>query len=265
MSPKKAIGAVQRIATTIMLPIVASCHSLGDAQWVEVFSGDDGGEAWTRQWFLEGDQASVVATEAGIVFSAGPTVNDPSSHAVLWTQQSFSGDIRIEYDYTRLDSMTDETSVNILYIHATGIGESNSPTDIKESSHLRRIPFMRSYFLTMNLLHISYATTGPIRSLYVSARPYPALSVETFNESTLITPVYEDVRLFAPGHTYHITVTKLGNQLRLVAERGGRAKTFEWTIPDNPLIESGRIGFRHMWGRSSKYENIRIFARSSST
>ncbi len=202
-------------------------------------------------------------SEHGFVFSAGPSPLDHAGHAVLWSKDSFSGDLRVEYDYTRLDSMFDETSVNILYLQASGLGTADSPTDIRQSTTSRRVPLMRSYFLNMNLLHVSYSTTGPQLADYVSARQYPAASVDTFNESTLLPPIYEDVGLFAPGDTYHITVIKQSDQLEFVAERDGIRWSFQWSLAGEKELSSGRVGFRHMWARSSKYENILIFTRNT--
>ena len=49
---------------------------------------------------------------------AGPVPRENASHAVLWTKQSFAGDVKIEYEYTRTDDANQY--VNILYIQATG-------------------------------------------------------------------------------------------------------------------------------------------------
>ena len=72
---------------------------------------------------------------------------------VLWTRNSFTGDLRIDYSYTRLD---DETRcVNILYIQATGYGEGQYAKDISKWNGLRRVPAMRMYFDHMHTYHIS--------------------------------------------------------------------------------------------------------------
>ncbi len=131
--------------------------------WRLAFS-DSGSQDWTKEWFLEGGKAKVENTEDGMMFSAGPVPMEQASHAVLWTKQSFAGDVRIEYDYTRLDAMTDATAVNILYIQATGLGTTESPKDILLSTKQRDVPWMKLYLLNMNALHISYSTTGPNRA-----------------------------------------------------------------------------------------------------
>jgi len=247
----------------IGLLALLSCSAMAepcDDGWEVVFS-DPGVGDWQEHWFVEGLKATVKYDEQGIVFSSGPVPMEQASHAVLWTKQSFEGDIRIEYDYTRLDSMTASTAVNILYIQATGLGTQLSPSDIFLSTKQREVPWMKSYFLNMNALHISYSTSGPKRANYVAARRYPAKDQESFMQGTLVQPVYENVDLFKQGETYHITALKKGNHLSFTAEREGKTHTFEWDTSAFPPVTEGRIGFRHMWARSSRYQNIRIFQK----
>lgn len=226
--------------------------------WTLVFA-DSGDDAWEEQWFLEGAKATVSNSETGMVFSAGPVPLEQASHAVLWSKRSFSGDIKIEYDYTRLDSMTNEPAVNILYIQATGLGTEDWPTDVFLSTQKRDVPWMKLYFLHMNALHISYSCTGPKQSHYVSARRYPAPELKAFQAGTQIHPVYENIDLFKPGETYHITAVKKGSRLTFTAERNGRVHTFEWDLSAFPPVTHGRIGFRHMWARSSCYKDIKVY------
>ena len=246
-------------ALTVLLALL-SCSAMAqpcDDDWEVVFSEPGAGD-WQEHWFIEGLKATVEYDEGGMVFTSGSVPKEQASHAVLWTKQSFEGDIRIEYDYTRLDSMTEVTSVNILYIQATGLGIDESPTDIFMSTTQREVPWMKSYFLNMNALHISYATTGPKRSHYVAARRYPAKDQASFMNGTMIQPAYEDIDLFETGDTYHITVLKEGKELSFMAERDGKTHTFEWDTSAFQPVTGGRIGLRHMWARSSRYENFRI-------
>ena len=244
-----------------LLSYAALAQAGGDG-WEVVFS-DPGAGDWQDRWFVEGLKASVEYDEDGMVFTSGPVPKEQASHAVLWTKQSFAGDIRIEYDYTRLDSMTEVTSVNILYIQATGLGTDKSPTDIFLSTEQREVPWMKSYFLSMNALHVSYATTGPKRANYVAARRYPAKDQDSFMQGTMIQPVYEDIDLFRTGETYHITALKEGSRLTFTAEREGKSHTFEWDTSGYPPVSEGRIGFRHMWARSSRYQNIKVFQKQN--
>jgi hypothetical protein len=242
-----------------------SCSALaqpGGDSWEIAFT-DPGAGDWQGRWFVEGLKASVEYEDGGLVFTSGPVPREQASHAVLWTKQSFVGDIRIEYDYTRLESMTEATSVNILYILATGLGTDESPTDIFLSTEQREVPWMKSYFLNMNALHISYATTGPKRAHYVAARRYPAKDQGSFMQGTMIQPVYENVDLFKQGETYHITALKEGDRLTFTAEHEGKTHSFEWDTSAFPPVTEGRIGLRQMWARSSRYQNFRVFKKKN--
>jgi hypothetical protein len=240
----------------------AGLAQAGGGGWEIVFS-DPGTGHWQDHWFVEGLKATVEYKEGGLVFTSGPVPKEQASHAVLWTKQGFKGDLRIEYDYTRLDSMTETTSVNILYIQATGLGTTQSPTDIYLSTAQREVPWMKSYFLNMNALHISYATTGPKRSHYVAARRYPAKDKGSFMQGTMVQPIYENVDLFKPGETYHITALREGNRLTFTAEHEGKTHSFEWDTSAFPPVTEGRIGLRHMWARSSRYQNFRVFEKKN--
>ena len=77
---------------------------------------------------------------------------------VLWTKESFSGDIKIEYDYIKTDD--ESRCVNILYIQATGDEEGVYEKDISKWGKLREIPAMKTYFENMNTFHISYSAFG---------------------------------------------------------------------------------------------------------
>ena len=111
---------------------------LSNAEWKNKFYDPCTGN-WHEKWFLDGLRATVDNTPKGMVFSAGPLAGDFSCHAVLWTKDSFTGDIKIEYDYTKIDT-THDSEVNILYIQATGIGKEPYLKDISKWSELREIP-----------------------------------------------------------------------------------------------------------------------------
>ena len=52
---------------------------------------------------------------------AGPTVRSEADHAVLWTKDIFEADnLKIEYNFTRIDTTTLPGTVNIIYILAQG-------------------------------------------------------------------------------------------------------------------------------------------------
>lgn len=236
------------------------CSCTQKSEWKQEFSFN-GDSEWSESWFLEGERASITCDSDGMLFSAGPTVGDHADHAVLWTKQEFSGDVRVEYDYSRVDSLEDSPTVNILYLQATGLGTENNPEDIYLSRDKRTVPFMKSYFLNMDLVHISYAASGEPRSNYVSARRYPTKIQKEFQKSTQVYPIYEDIFLFKPGEEYHIVAEKIGNRLTFTAEREGKIDRFEWSLDKFSPVDYGRVGIRHMYGRVSRYQNIKIFTR----
>jgi hypothetical protein len=214
---------------------------------------------WTAQWQLDGEFATVKNTKRGMVFSAGPEEFNHAHHAVLWTKNSFKGDVRIEYDYTRLDKV--DKWVNILYIQATGKG-GDFPKDIMEWADYRKEPWMKNYFETMNLLHISYAAfgkedRGPAGD-YVRCRRYPKAENGSFAD-TEIHPAFFRTGLFRSNRTYHITAIKRGDRLFFnVRDRGGKETLFSWQSPRIGEIAEGRIGLRQMWVKSARYKNFAI-------
>jgi len=56
-----------------------------------------------------------------MILSAGPTAGSDSCHAVLWTKRSFSGDVKIEFEYTRADTKTSRSISFISSLPAKGI------------------------------------------------------------------------------------------------------------------------------------------------
>jgi hypothetical protein len=222
---------------------------------------DPGTDDWRKHWFVDGSRADIRNTPDGMVFAAGPVAYDNGSHAVLWTHGVFPGDIRIEWDFTRLDTIT--RFVNILYIQATGKGEGPYTEDITEWSHLRQVPFMSCYFNTMDLLHISYAAFGNADDKdedYVRARRYPTRPDRAFNQTDLPPDNFE-TGLFRPGVTYHVTAVKTDDDLFFDVRNDEAGNLFHWPLADVEPLRPGRVGIRHMWTRCSRYANIRIATR----
>lgn len=230
--------------------------------WQEVFhfSGTDD---WTKDWFLDGLKADLKPSENGLIFQAGPVRDDHASHAVLWTKREFQGDILVQYDYTRLDTVN--WAVNILYLHAQGNGEGIFSSDIYQWREYREIPYMRHYFDNMNLLHISYAALGndddSSSEQYIHARRYPTGPNRTFPQTGLgqSQPVGEFI---LPGVIYEITAAKIGEQLLFSVKPKGQdeeeRRSFLWDTSSFDPVTEGRIGLRQMWTRSARYANFRV-------
>ena len=227
--------------------------------WEEAFF-DAGNEDWQNRWFLDGQRAWIKNMDDGMLYSAGPVEKDDACHAVLWTKQSFSGDVKIEYDYTRMDNIN--KAVNIVYIQATGKEKEPYTKDISTWSHLRTIPYMRTYFQNMKLLHVSYAAfandDAKGKMDYVRARRYPVKPGQNFGRDTQVGESYDDTGLFVPGKKYHITLIKKENMLFMNVKGDGESTLFNWDYSEHPQITEGRIGLRHMWTRCSKYANFSV-------
>ncbi len=226
--------------------------------WKKAFF-DKGSDDWKKHWFLDGKKAVVENGNDGMLFSAGPIERENASHAVLWTKKSFTGDLKIEYDFTKMDKAT--KAVNILYIQATGKEEDPYVKDIAEWSDLRIVPKMSTYFNNMNLWHVSYAAYGngneKDKKDYVRARRYPVLKGKKFKD-TEVGKSYDDTGLFKDGVTYHLTVIKKGDLLMIKVAGDEKSQFFNWDFSDHLRILEGRIGLRHMWTRSSLYKNFTV-------
>jgi hypothetical protein len=197
-----------------------------------------------------------------LTITSGPTFGNHADHSVLWTKKSFSGDVKIEYDYTRNDEAI--WCVNILYIQATGEEEGPFTKDIYEWRHLRETPGMNMYFNHMHTYHISYAAfqydkdsaTDP-EADYVRARRY--MPLRNGLKDTHMTPDnYERTGLFKPGVLHHITVIKTGDKLFMKVENPQQTRLFYWDTDSYPPITQGRIGLRTMFTRSATYKNFKI-------
>lgn len=229
-------------------------------RWTEVFSDPCTGD-WRDNWVLDGVHATVSNTLEGMVINAGPEDRNNAHHAVLWTRRSFRGDIRIEYDYTRLDSSKAD-AVNIIYIQARGSGDEGYPEDIHLWGDKRTEPLMKHYFDNMDTYHISYATDGVEPSQestrYVRARRYLPREGRGL-QGTALQPDYVGLDLFETGVKYHVTIIKIGQQLWFRAE-GENGKSGEFWFDGTPLppVDEGYVGLRQMFTRSALYSNFTV-------
>lgn len=227
----------------------------------ELLFEDAGTGHWQDQWMLDGTRSSVINSEQGMELIAGPEYGNDTCHTVLWTKQAFQGDICIEYDYTRTDTAT--RCVNILYFHATGEGGAEFPTDISLWNDKRRVPHMRTYFNHMNTYHISYAAfpmKGDATEDYIRLRRYNPTQVGL--AGTDIPGDQYNTGLFVPGITYHIQVLKRKGTIEMHVQDVRREQPplhLIWDISDLPTYESGRIGLRHMYTRSARYQDFKVW------
>ena len=235
----------------------ASYKKLLDLDWETSFF-DPGTKQWNKKWLLDGLKARVYNSSMGMEFYAGPVPAEDSSHAVLWTRESFSGNVKIEYEYTRLDAAT--KYVNIIYIQATGMGEGDFTEEIFDWSELRRVPAMRMYYNHMNTYHVSYAaftnTDEPDKEDYIRARRY--MPEVGGLRGTDLAPDYFQSDLFQPGVKHSITIIKYGNDLYMEIVGPAKKMLCHWKNTSFPPIHHGRIGLRHMASRNARYRNFRV-------
>lgn len=216
---------------------------------------------WQKNWFLDGLIANVENNEKGMTFSAGPENRNDAHHAVLWTKESFKGDIKIEYKYTRTDSQV--INVNILYIQAQGIGTKERDKDITKWNTYREVPKMSKYYYNMNPLHISYAAfptkNEDPENDYIRIRKYPAEQGK-FKETEIL-PAFFKTGIFLPGETYKITVIKTNSKLHFNVKGKDVNKLYSWDLEEGQSPEEGRIGLRHMYTRSAQYRNFKVYVK----
>ncbi len=249
----------------MLLPLKAACQEKGfgfdclneSDEWKLAFA-DECTDDWTKKWFWDGLLATVENTQEGMHFSAGPEAKNDAHHAVLWAKESFQGDIKIEYDYTRTDSAI--RYVTILYIQATGDQEGDFMADIAEWNQFREVPSMRKYFENVNLLHISYAAFGNEGDglHYIRARRYPKPQDKGF-DITRIAPSYDYKGFVKTGQRY--PTIKSEDKLFFRLESTDGEELFTWDLSTVEPITEGRIGLRHMYSRSAIYKDFKVYTR----
>ena len=221
---------------------------------------DDCTRDWSKHWTLDGLVATVDHSKEGMHFKAGPEAKNDAHHAVLWTKESFLGDVKIEFDCI----ITDDANkyVNILYIQATGDEVGVYEKDISKWKSLREVPKMKLYFENMNTYHISYSAFGNKGDglYYVRARRYPKQKDKPF-KSTILEPSHNMQGLFEKDKFYHITAIKTSEKLSFKMEHADQEEYFEWDISKEAPILEGRIGLRHMYTRSAMYKNFKIYTK----
>lgn len=233
-APYLAIAAIHEIPPPLEvtpLPPAERAERFAEADalpWRDAFTYA-GAADWREHWRLDGKNVRVERVADGLELHAGPDRSD-ASHMVLWTQERFAGDLRIEYDFTRLDES--DWGVNILYLQATRLGRGPYQQDIFAWADRRRVAAMSEYFENMLLYHVSYAafdtTDREHKTDYLCARRYPAPQfgvrggvgeneTDVYFDANRIGPDYRDTGLFQTGRTVHMTWIKRGTQLYLRA------------------------------------------------
>lgn len=216
---------------------------------------------WQSKWFVDGKNAEITNTDKGMDFSAGKIERNDAYNAVLWTKESFEGNTKIVFEYTKTDLKS--TFATILYLQATGIETTPYEDDITKWNQLREIPSMKTYYQFMKALHISFASyendNTDLKNDYIRARQYPVISGQNFNKTTEIPESSFNTGLFLPNETYSITVIKTNNELYFNVTGKNFSKLFFWNLSNYPQLNHGRIGLRHMFTRSARYKNFSVY------
>jgi len=186
------------------------------------------------------------------------TIDTARGFAVLWTKQSFEGDLRIEYDFKRVDAK--HRGVNIIYIQATGDGQKGCVEDISPWSDRRKLAAMSDYFMNMHTYHVSYATD---KSDYIRGRRYLPLANKGLG-GTALSGEHTKVGLFGDKKWIHITLIKQSKQLWMEFKHPDKTLLCQFQNKDKPGIDKGRIGLRLMPGRMSQFKNFRVMSKESS-
>ncbi len=215
------------------------------ASWREVFC-DPCTVHWQDLWFLDGDDAKVSND------SKAMTIDTENGYAVLWTKPSFDGDLRIEYDFQRVDNVNH--GVNILYIQATGDGQDGCDEDINKWSGRRRKAAMSDYFLTMHTYHISYATD---KNDYIRGRRYLPLTDNRLQGTELSGEITE-AGLFDDKEWIHVTAIKRAKEIWIEFKHPKKTTLCHFENMDKPPVTHGRVGLRLMPGRMSRFKNFQI-------
>lgn len=229
----------------------------------ELVFADDCTKKWQENWMLDGTKGKVENTPNGMHFLAGPEFGNDTSHAVLWTKESFQNNLVIEYDYTRTDSTI--RCVNILYFLATGKNVDGYNKDISTWNEKRTVPHMYTYFNNMNTYHISYAAFGVKNDNetedYIRMRRYMPLKNNGL-KSTDIEGDHLNTGLFNTGETFRITVVKYDSTVWMnIQSKTNKAHKLlcEWDTSKYPDLTEGRIGLRHMYTRGAIYKDFKVW------
>lgn len=222
---------------------------------------DDMTHCDTARWHLDGLRGRMTCDEQGLTLRAGARINCDSDHVVLWNRTRVTAPVRVEYDFTRLDTSS-VNSVNIIYLLAQGSGEGPFGADIMTWNDRRTVPAMKVYFNNMRCYHISYAVSDrrPDGTMgdYIRGRQYNPAAGRGLKGTELM-PEYKDTELFKPGVTYHLTILLHGRRCYMEVCGEGRRELFWFDIDESKALREGYIGLRQMWGRESRYAGFRVW------
>jgi hypothetical protein len=216
----------------------------------------------TKKWFADGQRLTLGKGSEGLLFKAGEIPASDADHSVIWTQQEFEGNLKIEFDYVRRDWAT--RYVNIIYLLAQGSGTPPYTSDIFQWKELREIPAMRTYFNHMQLFHVSLAAFENDNDLpgadYIRARRYLPENGRGLSGTELM-PEYFNTGFFEPYVKHHITLIKEGDTVWMEVRTSRRTQLYHWQSPLIESLNAGRIGIRLMGSRQSEFSNFKVYQK----
>lgn len=247
---------------------LTACASLRQAPEREVLFEDSMAENWEAQWFLDGKKATLEHRDGGLAFiteESGFNKNEnraafDAQHAVLWTRESFEGDIRITYKYTRLPGCTWQ---KLIYVQAQGVG-GPFDADIYAWKDRREVAVMSEYFNHMDLIGLSLRNE-------VRCKRYPWNDLDGNDLEDEFLPRAE-IDGWPIGHELDVVLEKRRESLylRITDTVTGEAIVdHRWSLTDPRVLDDhdpkfvteGRIGIRQMgghklWMRDFKVERL---------
>jgi len=258
----RAIPAGRYAATGILglgLSIAGAAVSQAALPWVLKFSDTTAtpGAAVTK-YFKDGSVGTVSYTTGGLDINAPNRVGGAT---VVWTKTSFSGDIKIEFDYKRLDiPRAGVSEASLLVLNGWGlttvcrVDNTVHPLDIRTWARPVATYAFYQYCMTNQTVGFDNLDGGTIQRTTVRQNP------GYHDMATIIRPMLQS------GVYYRVTVTRIGYTLTAVVKRGATAVASVTGILNPSLAGSqvsrlGYVGFRQINGRHAVYRNIKISTR----
>ena len=276
-SPKYIPHSIKLIVLSSFVFLMTACQATDSAsapltsestEDSHILFEDTMTENWEANWFVDGDLAVLEHQDGGLLFhspTSGVSQKDKNKyrekfdahHAVLWTHKEFAGDIRISYEFTRMET----DWANLIYIQAQGIGKPPYDEDIYAWRELRGVSSMDKYFNYMNLLSLSLRD-----EIRCKRYPWSDVAKDYDYEDTLVKPMVDHEGL-PDGKTYSVVIEKRKKSCLLQIREQGRDEyivNYTWDLSDpsrkrkQPYVENGRIGFRQMGGNKVLYKNFKV-------
>jgi len=248
--------------TSAVEPQAATEESTPD----KVLFEDSMTENWRDSWFLDGQNATLEHRDSGLAFLTTASKIDKrvdraafdAQHAVLWTRQSFEGDLRITYKFTKLPGCSWQ---KLIYVQARGIGEPPFVEDIEAWKDLRKVAVMSDYFNHMDLIALSLRDQ-------IRCKRYPWHDREGKDLESEFKPRAENKGMEI-GHELAVLVEKrkAAIMLRITDTKTGEAVVdHTWDLADERILEKrdpkfireGRIGIRQMGGHKILLRDFRV-------